>query len=464
MDRSLQLHIVFATLFLFVAGVGFALNSWDISRYAAVLCVLGVAVYVLFVSFKDVRELATPKSVFWAGLVYTIVLNPAMGSEEINSYPSTALTTALLLTALFAFCAFVGATFGRQGKGVVRFDRLIPSLSPTVVLAAIFLIFCAELARRLYFVGWDIDELIYDTLLARSGEVRFGRDQFGDWRVFIEPISIIAGWLPCVVGFYWMKETRPFLRLLALVPALLVMVSAFFGGSRGTLAVPIGAFLAFGLICTPRHIAKRYVIAAFVLATVLAPLMDLMVEYRGVGWHDGVQVKSLVANPLEAKRDTNFEALTGLVEVVPAVEPYRSPFELYYFLAIAPIPRVLWPGKPYMSQDYLGEARPYYASISIVGDLYFYGGWLHVIVGGLAFGIAMRWLGRAYDAARQRPEVAIFYILNLVAMVSALRALWSLVTAMVIQACFVFLIVVLAKFQGKRRSRDPRMSLRPERR
>lgn len=449
-STSTSFYELWSLTFTVALAVAWLLDDWWLSQKLIQCFFLGIFAAIARASLVDVKNLVYAKTLFWLGLVYTILLNPTLGTPEwIGGIGETSKSKALFLVMLFSFSVMVGSRLRASKDPGESLSRYVPDVGRGMLLAVILALFFAELARRLYFVGWSVDELLADILKARSGEVRFGRGQFGDGRVFLEPLSIAANWIPVLSAVYWAKEKHFLLRVVVMVPTAFVLISSFFGGSRGALATPIAAFLAYRILTSPSPLGKKYVLAGVAIAFVLAPLMDMMVTYRNVGWSSDVRFETFLKNPLSAERDANFDALANVVEKVPAVEPYKNPMELYYFMAIAPIPRVMWPEKPYMSQEYLGSARAYYASISIVGDLYFYGGPLHVVLGGLGFGIALGFLCVLFNSAKHRPNIALLYLMSCIGMVWCLRAMWSLITALVIMVSVFGLLSVAAFVQDK---------------
>jgi oligosaccharide repeat unit polymerase len=435
-------------VFLATSAIFCALEDWGLEQAAIMIFICGVAFVIYIDARHQIRSLFSPSAVFWISVVYTILLNPGLEPEYLDALPSEVTTRAAFMVALCLFAAVLGAEVGKRGRfRFMDIGRLSPTFHSGSVLLFVWLIFLAELLRRLYYVGWDLHELIGDMLQGRSGAVRYGRGQFGDERVFVEPIAIVARWLPVLVALFWAKNRDVLLRTIAAVPGVFILISAFFGGTRGELAMPLVGFFVVMLISSSERSARRYLVAAILVACLISPLMDLMVQYRGVGWTKGVEVTEYISNPLSAKRDSNFEAFCDLVKVVPDHQPFMSATDLYFFMAITPIPRVLWPSKPYMSQEYLGDARPSYSSVSIVGDFYLYGGWIHVLLGGFVLGIFIGALQSIADKAVKRPESTIFYVLMLVTLASTLRALWSFIAFVVLQISFFLIMLALGGVQ-----------------
>jgi hypothetical protein len=221
----------------------------------------------------------------------------------------------------------------------------------------------------------------------------------------------------------------------------------------------VSMFAAVLLVEASRR--KRMILYAVFLAlmpllTVLANLI-LIDRGSGVVAHRILEDGNLEAFQLKADPKTliedNLYYFANTANVVPERVPHRSPFELYFYTFINPIPRYLWPNKPYMSQEYLGRIRPYYASVTLVGDFYLYGGWLHIIIGGLVFGAMLKRVdlfGKAV-AAPATGRTALFVMLVML-LYSSLRALWNFIWGLYAIVVLMALLHWLRREQERKRA------------
>ncbi len=80
----------------------------------------------------------------------------------------------------------------------------------------------------------------------------------------------------------------------------------------------------------------------------------------------------------------NFDYLTYVVDIVPAQSGTYSYFTQYLQIFTEPIPRILWPGKPFGPPIDLVNLNAYGnflgLTVSIVGDGWISGGWLGVVI------------------------------------------------------------------------------------
>ena len=93
-------------------------------------------------------------------------------------------------------------------------------------------------------------------------------------------------------------------------------------------------------------------------------------------------------------RGQDIDAPAIIMQRTPGQIPYSDPVQLITGPLSALIPRVLWPGKPILAtgyqfgQEYFEIPSTVYSSTTItpIGDLYRYGGWLPVLIGMFVLG------------------------------------------------------------------------------
>jgi hypothetical protein len=110
-------------------------------------------------------------------------------------------------------------------------------------------------------------------------------------------------------------------------------------------------------------------------------------------------------------RGQDVDAPAIIMQRTPGQIPYSDPVQLITGPLSALIPRVLWPGKPILAtgyqfgQEYFEVPATVYSSTTItpVGDLYRYGGWLPVLIGMFVLGCGIRLLDDVLDV-RGNPQ------------------------------------------------------------
>jgi hypothetical protein len=104
-------------------------------------------------------------------------------------------------------------------------------------------------------------------------------------------------------------------------------------------------------------------------------------------------------------RGQDIDAPAIIMQRTPGQIPYSDPVELITGPLSALIPRALWPEKPILAtgyefgQEYYGLPPTVYSSTTItpIGDLYRYGGWMPVLIGMFVLGCGIRLLDDFLD-------------------------------------------------------------------
>lgn len=135
---------------------------------------------------------------------------------------------------------------------------------------------------------------------------------------------------------------------------------------------------------------------------------------------------------------------------------FLSPVQLVEIPLTGFVPRAVWPGKPIqlpmyqVSQEYYEQPATVYtaASITPVGDLYRYGGWIPVIVGMFLLGCGVRLLDDVLDA-RANPH-AILLLLLLFPSVVVAESGWVAILSGIPLTVLIWLLSVALTFRARR--------------
>ncbi len=148
-----------------------------------------------------------------------------------------------------------------------------------------------------------------------------------------------------------------------------------------------------------------------------------------------------------------------VVQRTPKQLHFVSPFQLAEAPVIDMIPRAIWPGKPILATGYQFSQEFYELPASVytsstdtmVGGLYWHGGWISVIIGMAIFGGIVRLLDEILDA-RANPH-AIFLLLLLFPALMGGETDWSALLGALPTTLFVWLLSIAIIFRSRRRER-----------
>jgi hypothetical protein len=135
-------------------------------------------------------------------------------------------------------------------------------------------------------------------------------------------------------------------------------------------------------------------------------------------------------------RARNIDNTAIIVQMTPAVIPYRNPAEFATAPIVGLIPRALWADKPVFatgyvfSQEYYGTPATVYTSAAVtpLGDLYRHGGLPVVVVGMLLLGMACRALDQLLRAESD-PRAICFLLVFLPIIVKAEMDVYTMILA-----------------------------------
>jgi hypothetical protein len=144
-----------------------------------------------------------------------------------------------------------------------------------------------------------------------------------------------------------------------------------------------------------------------------------------------------------------------ILQRTPAQVPFLSPAQLVKVPLEGFVPRAVWPGKPILatgltfSKEFfeLPPATTSSSADTLVGGLYWYGGWLPLLTGMFLVGCGVRLLDGALDARAN--SHAIFLILLLLPAVAGVEDDWNSLLAGIPAMTFTWLLALFLTFQRR---------------
>jgi hypothetical protein len=158
------------------------------------------------------------------------------------------------------------------------------------------------------------------------------------------------------------------------------------------------------------------------------------------------------------QRIREIDSVAIIIQRTPKQVAFLSPVQLIEGPVTGIIPRVLWPGKPLLitgyqfSQEYFDLPSSLYTSTSdtMIGGLYWHGGWIPTLVGMFLLGCAFRLLDDILDV-RRNPH-AIFLVLLLLPSLVGGEEDWQSILVSLPATVLVWLLAVALTFRGGRRA------------
>jgi hypothetical protein len=172
----------------------------------------------------------------------------------------------------------------------------------------------------------------------------------------------------------------------------------------------------------------------------------------------GHSVITVLPNSVDylAQRVRDIDPVAIIVQRTPGQIKFQSPFQLIEGPVAGFVPRALWPGKPIMatgykfSQEFIGLPSTTYTSTAdtIVGGLYWYGGWVPVLVCMSLFGCAVRLLDDVIDVHAN--PLGIFLVLLLFPSLVRSEYDWQSILAGIPTSILVWLFSLSVIFGARR--------------
>jgi hypothetical protein len=159
-----------------------------------------------------------------------------------------------------------------------------------------------------------------------------------------------------------------------------------------------------------------------------------------------------------AQRVRDIDNVAIIVQRTPSQISFRSPLQLVEDPVAGVVPRAIWSGKPIedsgyqFSQEFFDIPSTTYTSTSdtLVGGLYWYGGWIPMLAGMFVVGCAVRLLDDVIDV-RSSPHCSFLILLLFPSLVRG-EYDWQAIITSLPATLFVWLIAVFLIFRRRRQA------------
>lgn len=426
-------------------------SSWSIVRVFAISIFVAVITIILFDWIIHKRSVLNSRNIILGGVLFWILLDPLLMREGIDEFLPEVVLWALFYVVVFIGAVLVGYSIPPY-RGILRFfSRFGDVQKHTALLLTFFIIYIISIIPLIILSRGSIDYFWRLLLAGYSPQVELGwrRGMLGDERDFlISLISLIrlsipffGVWILRKGHYSWVQKWTVTIMVVS------VLMFVYFSGSRRIFAfVMIGPLFYIYLSFLPK-MRRRWIIAFLAVPMFLLWLMQSQAQFRAIGFYE-FNPNVIEINPIQMHRDNNFYWLLMAVDLIP--KDYDFTGEWFFLqLFIHPIPRFLWPGKPFtaglpfISWSEAGSTL----STSVVGDLYIAQGVFGIILGGLFYGWAARTWDQLQPLAVKGNIITVIYCLGLALLLLGIRSFWDIVSSW-----YVLGLVVLVAYYIKDKS------------
>lgn len=250
----------------------------------------------------------------------------------------------------------------RISAGTARFLVLV---SITVLLI--------QTAYRLNAVEWSFQDLIDQMLGPRDTRIW---DQLGAAGTRDPVFQLFNGMIPLIsIAFAFLLFSRHV--GVALIAGLFFILSQFVlitDGSRTQAIIPMASLAIFGLMNLRSFVAKAALVAGVLAQIVFAT--SAMILFRAQGL-----TKSTSSFELTYHQDDSIYRVWSACAFADFSNYRWDPFYFFYYVAAIPVPRVLWAGKPLLTEDFYGGYKLWFVTTTFMGEwVSMLGVWLGFVV------------------------------------------------------------------------------------
>jgi len=356
----------------------------------ALVLVIGLLGPVVAVTTRFTNMVFRIEHLLMLGLTYWILLDLLQGAYSLQEVSRSGTLAGLATIGLFA-AAVWSAFLHRPWPLPAGLKRACQVEASSQTLFYIILA-CVSLSLLRFALPCRFDIYVMITSLANNRwDAPWTRGSLGGWDAFLDHLPYFGYLLPTLTVLLANKARRGWIDLnviTSIALTLVVMVFLAHSGNRRIIGVMSGAALICWVSLQGRATRSSTLIAAAIGAAILLFVMQVMLQYRGVGYGKMITDGEVHIDYQRLHVDDNFLRLSQIIELIPDQYDYTYHRTLVW-VVVRPVPRILWPSKPtgpgFSLPDALGY-RGVSLSSSALGELYMSGGWLAIVVGGWLYG------------------------------------------------------------------------------
>jgi hypothetical protein len=373
---------------------------------------------------QNARSAFHPIHIVLLAPIYWLLLDPIQGIYGLEGVTQESARQAL--AAIGGFCLAVWMATFQQARNLPGPIRAAMEFNPTsetlfrIALCAFALAFLRfaipakfnpnEMVRAFYGGRWSAP---------------WGRGALGGWNAFIDHLVYFGYLLPGLTALIARKRGWKDLHTvlcggLTLVILLLTMVD---GGRR-----IIGVMAGVGLLTwflSGKDFRTRHLVQIGVVSVLVLVVLQLIIDYRNIGMagilgetQDIVDAKYMRSAGIQQEKssnpriqvDDNFYRLCQVIQIIPDEHPHVT-WRWMLWVAVRPVPRVFWSGKPvdpgFDLPAHLGM-KGVSLSLSLIGEAYMAFGFVGVVICGWIIGRVATNLAKVIENRRNTGAIMLF--------------------------------------------------------
>ena len=255
----------------------------------------------------------------------------------------------------------------------------------------------------------------------------WNRGMLGGWDAFLDHLSYFGYLLPTLTLILFLQYKKlNFQVILSILFSLIIIIFLSHGGGRRVVGVVVGAALIYWFIQL-KKVRIWHFLSGLLMVGSLLFFLQLMVEYRGVGFQEIYKTGEIELKRDKLHVDDNFLRLSQIIDLVPDKYPFVYHQQIVYVL-VRPIPRVFWPSKPINAGFDLTSAvglSGLSLSTSVIGEFYLSWGFIFVLIGAWFYGKLATMISPLL--LEDKSSAKLVYCLSSMALFAGVRSMLDLV-------------------------------------
>ena len=262
----------------------------------------------------------------------------------------------------------------------------------------VFLVVSIDILKRLYFSEWSISEAISVSLWSRGAAPwAYQAGNLGDWTfIFGVPGQLLP--FAAALSAYRIVFSVGTGRVIGICGYLIAMALMIIDWSRTPVVIGVGALAIFAYLATKKRFTRGLIVTSALLALLL--ITSFQVIFRGTGLESVSQFES--DYEVFYHQDDNFFQAVRAIHVATITDERWDPIEFFGTILVNPVPRYLWPDKPALLQEFWGDYKNEWTTISFFGEMVALFGPLGGLIGAVIVAI-----GLYFVLAKARQKVGV---------------------------------------------------------
>jgi hypothetical protein len=424
--------------------------------YPALVMSAGLAIGPLSAALRNPKVLLRGEALLAIAPIYWLLLDLLQGIYPLDGIAADEIRQAFLAIGLFVVMVWLGAVRRPWRVPNVLIRSVSQEFSVSMYFALALACFVLAMLNFAIPCNFNVFEMVH-YLGQERWAAPWGRGQLGGWDAFLDHLQYFGYLLPILTVVIGRRAgLRNPRTIICTVMSIVMTLFLAQSGSRRVIGVVAGMALVMWILDQRRLRVKQLITTVIVVAALLLAL-QLMLEYRNVGFSVLVGTGEMTVNGLEKKQvleeqhlrvDDNFYRLCQIIQLIPKSHPFVY-YDYLVYVLVRPVPRVLWPEKPvdpgFDLPSALGVEGVSY-SYSVIGELYMSLGFIGIALGGWFYGRICAF-ARGLLGASSTQGALVIYSIIVMALFSGMRSILELILVSYVVLAWVGLSQLFIKLR-----------------